>query len=185
MINSLYLDEQIGLQMRGAFVQNKPNVLVLNDFFTKEFAKTLMSEFEKIRSVETYQPEKWRYKELKSKSIEMLASSAELRIILERAIGKKIKRLDFRALQFKHEGYTLLNDAEKQTKGTEFFITIGGEWDSSWGGMSVYTGEQPLIFPPAHNTFVLISPGKSLDFVKYVNYKAGKNWFVKIEGSIN
>lgn len=169
--------------MRDSFAHHIPNVLVLDDFFDQSFLDNLVKEFEKSKGKEVHSPERFRFDELSSALLVAMEKSAELRELLECISGKPVKKLNLTAHRFKHGHYTLLNDDDVHKNRLEFFITLGDSWKHEWGGSSVYAGEQPLVFAPKHNTFVLLVSGaKNLGFVKYINHFAEKKSFIRIQG---
>lgn len=191
LINPVYLKGEVIIQMRTAFKQSKPNVLVLPDFFDKSFYGKLAGEMLSSRGKENYVPHEHRFFEMPlDREIKEIFSSRAFINFISEATGVDIGGFKMCARKFGKGNFSLMHDDLPSAKRFVLFYTISPSgWDSKWGGASVFSfGDEraPLVFENIGNSLTLISvPSGMRDFVKYVNHFAGDKRIVKIIGTLD
>ncbi len=182
-INSLYSYSSIASQMAEHFSRNG-NIL-LKDFLSKEFYSESLNELKQANAKEEYIPDRYSHSviEAPEKLKEFLQSGALINFLSE-IIGKKINKIDFRILKFKHRDFSIIHDEINPGKRTEAFFIFSDGWNSDFGGSTIYTkGDgEPLIFGVDGNILCLVKADEdTFSFVKYVNHFSEGKEFFKVE----
>ncbi|MEK6825896.1 MAG: hypothetical protein AABY00_03860 [Nanoarchaeota archaeon] len=183
-LNPLYTQEETLQQIKESFASSTPNILHLPHFLTMQIYESLLKQCASAKEVHKKVADRYSYTELKEIPASML-QSAEFISWLSSITGRKIKKISYTLKKFSHCDYTLLHDSETIGERLEFFILLMPNWDSRWGGHTVYVAEEqsPILFPLEGNSFNLINKEKNRHkFIQYINHYAKKEKMVIIEG---
>jgi Rps23 Pro-64 3,4-dihydroxylase Tpa1-like proline 4-hydroxylase len=188
-INPLYAYEAVQDQMRTAFKNSKPCVILVTDFFLKDYYQSLFRSLKSLSGKEIYEPHKYRFEEIYDTNLSEMFSSNEFFEFVGNITGVKVNKANLSNRRVGAGDYTLLHDDVIARKRLIFFYTLCDKLGSDWGGSTVFTfGDErvPLVFEPKGNSLVIMSvPEGMRDFVKYVKHFAGKNEIIKVEGTLS
>lgn len=185
-ISPRYLQTSTLLQVKE--ILSKQNNIQLGEFFATKKFKELQKELSKTKLKRKYLPDKRDYfipkKDKNLKEFNKFVRSKEFQSLVEFLTNKKTKFKASEIQIFKHQNYTLIQDELKNKKQVQVICDFTKNWNVEWGGQKSYLdeGKNPIKIKPLENSVcIIILSDNTKEFIKYINFKAGKNKLINAQ----
>ncbi len=182
-INSSYFERENIKLIKENFIKNR--VIKLDDFLDKKSYGILSGNLKNLTFIAVKKPDKYSFALATTSSGLMKELDLLFCRYLSSIMEKEVK-FNLQIKRFSHTNYIIIHDEEFKSKKTvyEFVFYLAGKWDFDMGGNKVLRGKKNYVITPLGNSLVLTKLENGTNsFSQYINYKAGKNSFMVIEGT--
>jgi len=166
-INKLYL--QNIEKIKQTFRKNKAlSSIQLHDFFIPECYEQIKRDVKKLKFKKSYLATSHSYQESNFNVV-----PTEVIDFLSKITGKKVKKLNLKALVFSWKDYIIINDKLKEKPGIDVIFDLTEDWNENSGGSIVYVNGSGEYFriPPKGNSLLIVERKKGTQkFVQYMNH---------------